>query len=224
MIAAIDARTGRRAPEVSRYARVRGIRRSRATRRRSRRAATRATARRAARTTRPIRSAIVASVAPTEGSRAWGCSEVRIGKSEHYAVEINPPDYCLSHPGTPVRRQEIDPPSRALRESLREAHFGAAVAQVNQRKEQQMALARFKDEGPPASLARVAPQLRRLPSYRLSAPLAGGHGRGGYRRHRASQRVGSTSENSRELNSRAIFALSRGLPTMGGAMLDQPAE
>jgi hypothetical protein len=57
----------------------------------------------------------------------------------------------------------------------------------------------------------------------LPASFAGGHGGLVYRRHRASHRAGDKSAGSQELSSRAIFALSRGLPTMGCAMLDPPA-
>ena len=212
-------------PEVSRYARVRGTRRSRATRRRSRRPSNRHSARRAARTNRSLRLAIAASVAPTEGLRAWRRSEARIRKPEHDAVEFNPPDDGLDRLAMPVRREEIDPRSRAFRESLREVDFGPAGTQVDQWKSQQVALARFKDDGPPAKLARMAPQLRRPPSCRLSfSRLDREHGDGGYSRPRASHRASDKSEDPRELSGRAIFALSTGLPTMGRAMLDQPAR
>jgi hypothetical protein len=200
---------------MSRYARVIGIRPRRTTRRRSRRAANRATARRAAWTTRPISSAIVTSVGSTEGLHGWRHTEARVSKSEHYAVEINPPDDRLDHPGIPVRRKEIDPPSRALRESFRKADFGPAGAQVDQRKSQQPAFARFKDNGPPAGPARIAPQLR-LP-WRAPAGLVGEHGGWAYRRHRASGKPVCPLG----LSSRAILALSTGLPSIGFAMLEQ---
>jgi hypothetical protein len=209
-------------PQVSRYARVTGLRRRRAIRRQSRRAANRAAARRAARDIRPIKSAIVASVAPTGGPRGWRRPEARVTKSEHDPVEINPPDDRLDHPRMPVRREEIDSPSRAFGESLRETHFGATAAQVNQWKSQQLALARFKNDCPTARLAGVPPRLRRLPPCRLPARLLGEHGGWVYRRHRASHRSGDTLKGSRALSSHAIFALSTGLPTMGGAMLGQP--
>lgn len=173
-------------PEVRGYVRVRGIWRRRATRRRSRQPAIRATARRAARAIRPIRSAIVASVAPTEGPRGWRRTEARVKKCEHDPVEINAPDDRLDHPWIPVRREEIDPSSRALCESLRETDFGPAGAQINQWKSQQLARARFKDDCPPAGLAGVTPQLRCLPPCRLPARLLGEHGGWAYRRHRAS--------------------------------------
>jgi hypothetical protein len=112
-------------PKMSLYARVRGTRRRWATRtrRRSRRPVSRATARRIARATRPIRSAIVVSVARTDGPFGGRRSE-RVSKSEHDAVEINRPDDRLDRPGIPVRGEEIDSPSRAFRELLREADFG----------------------------------------------------------------------------------------------------
>jgi hypothetical protein len=205
--------------EVSLYARVRGTRRRCATRRRSRRAAIRATTRRAACATRPIRSAIGAS-----GRAAWLRPEARVSESEHYAVEINPPDDCLDHPGLPVRWEEIDPPSCAFRESLREADLGPAGAHIHQWKSQQVALTRFKDDCPPARLARIPPQFGRLPSCRLTARLLGEHGGWEFSRHRASHRSGDTVKGPRALSNRAIFALSTGLPTMGGAILDQPAR
>jgi hypothetical protein len=184
--------------------------------RRSRHGTTRTATRRAVRATRPTRSAIVASVVRTDGPRGGRRTEVRVRKSEHYAVEINPPDYCLDRPGMPVRREEIDPPSRALREALRQANFGPAGAQVDQWEAEQPALARFKDDGPSAHLARVAPQLRCLPSGRLPASLAGGHGGLLCRSHRASGK----SVRLLELSRRAIFTLSTDLPTFGGAMLN----
>jgi hypothetical protein len=101
-------------PEVSLYARVRGARRRCATRRRSSRAVSCATARRTARATRPIRSAIVDSVPRVDGPLVGRRTE-RVSKSEHEPVEVNPPDYCFDHSGVPVRREEIDAPSRALR-------------------------------------------------------------------------------------------------------------
>ena len=141
---------------MSRYARVTGIRRRRATR---------ATARRAARATRPM------SASP----RGRRHTVARVSKSEHDAIEINPPDDRLDHPGMPVRREEIDPPSRALAEPLREADLGPAGTHVDQWKSKEVAGARFKDDRPPASLARIAPQLRRLPSCRLATRLAREH-------------------------------------------------
>ena len=118
-----------------------------------------------------------------------------------------------------MRRQEIETPFRARLGLLREAHFGPAWVQVDQRKSQP-AVARFKDDRPRADLARIASQLCRLPLCCVPAGLVGEHGGWAYRRHRASDR----SVGPKELSSRAIFALSRGFPTMGDPMLDQPAE
>jgi hypothetical protein len=67
-----------------------------------------------------------------------------------------------------MRREEIEAPFRALLEGLCEADLGPARAQVNQGKSQP-AVARFKDDRPRGDLARIAPQLRRLP---LSAPAS----------------------------------------------------
>lgn len=210
---------------VSRYVRERGVWRRRATRRRSRRPSNRHSARRAARINQSLRLAIAASAAPTEGLRAWRRPEARIRKPEHDAVEFDPPDYGLNRPEIPVRREEIDPRSRAFREALREMDFGPAGTQVDQWKSQQVPLPRFKDDGPPATLARMAPQFGRLPSCLLSfARLDRGHGGERYSRPRASHRASDKSEGPRELSRRAIFALSTGLPTMGLAMLDQPAR
>jgi hypothetical protein len=143
-------------------------------------------------------------------------------KSEDYAIEINPRDDCLDHPGMPVRREEIDAPVRPLCESLREADLGPTGTQVDNWQLQQPAFARFKDDRRPADLARMASQLGRLLSSRLAAGFVGEHGGRKYRRHRASRRAGDKLPDRRELSSRAIFALSTGLPTMGFAMLDQP--
>jgi hypothetical protein len=117
-----------------------------------------------------------------------------------------------------MRREEIEAPFSALADRLREAYFGPARAQVDQRKAQQ-AVARFKDDRPQADRARIAPQLRRLPLCRAPVSLAGEHGGWAYRRHRASDK----SVDPLELSRRAIFALSTPLPTFGGAMLDLPA-
>ena len=114
-----------------------------------------------------------------------------------------------------MRREEIETPFRALPDRLREAYFGPARAQVDQRKAQQ-AVARFKDDRPQVDLARIAPQLRRLPLCRAPVSLAGEHRGWAYRRHRASVK----SVGPLELSRRAIFALSTLLPTVGGAMLD----
>jgi hypothetical protein len=161
------------------YPRVRGTRRSRA--------AIRATTRRVARATRPIRSTIVSSVA--RDSRRWWRSGAHVSKSEHDAIEVNPPDGCLDHAGIPVRRKEIDSAARAFRESLREADFGPAGAHVDQGESQQVAGARFKDNGPPACLARMLPQFPRVPACRLTTRLAWDHPGRAYRRHRASHRA-----------------------------------
>ena len=115
-----------------------------------------------------------------------------------------------------MRREEIETPFRALRERLGEAHFGPTWAQVDQRSSQPP-IARFKEDRPQADLARIAPQLLRLPLCRAPTSLAGEHGGCAYRRHRANDK----SVGPLELSSRAIFALSTGLPTMGFAMLDQ---
>jgi hypothetical protein len=212
------------APEMSFYARLCGTRRRWATRirRRNRRPVSRATARRTAQATRPIRSAIVASASRIDGPLGGRRTE-RVSKSEHDPVEVNPPDYCFDHSGVPVRREEIHAPSRALRESFGEANFGPAVTQVDQWQSQQPALARFKDDRPSADLSRIAPRLRRLPSCRLPARLLGDHGGWAYRRHRASYRSGDTLKGSHALSCHAMFALSTGVPTVGVAMLDQPA-
>jgi len=148
---------------------------SRATRRRSRPAPTRATTRRAVRATRPIRPAIIASVGRTDGPPGWRRTEARVSKSEHNAIEVNLPDYRLDHPGTPMRREEVKTPFRApLNGSVRRT-LAPTWAQVDQRKSQK-AVARFKDDRPRADLARIAPQVRRLPSCRSPASLAGEHG------------------------------------------------
>jgi hypothetical protein len=202
---------------VNLYRRVRGTRRRRVTRRRSRRPATHASTRRAAWATRPIRSVTVASVTRMDGSLGGRRTEARISKSEHEAVEINPPNDCLNHPRIPVRGEEIDSPSRAFREVRREADFGPTRAHVDQWKSQQVSGARFKDNRPPAGLARMAPQFRRVPACRLTTHLAWEHGGWAYRRHRASDK----SLRPLAVSSRAIFALSTGLPTMGCAMRDQ---
>ena len=225
------------------YGRVRGIPRRRATRRRSRRAAIRAAAQRAARATRPSRSAIFARrpvpatvalpgrgargwlpgpqprAGRANGLRGWWRSDAHPSESEDYAVEVNPPDDRLDRAGTPTRWQEVETPSRALLERLREAHFGPTGAQVDQRSSQPP-IAGFKDDRPQADLARIAPHLRRLPLSPASTGFVKGHGGSAYRRHRASGKFLVPLELSR----RAIFALSRGLPTMGFAMLDQPAR
>ena len=150
-----------------------------------------------------------------KGPRGWQRADARASESEDQAVKVNPPDYCLDRSGTPMRREEIETPFRALLEDLREAHFGPAGVQIDQRKSQP-AVARFKDDRPRADLARIAPQLRRLPLCRAPAGLVGEHGGWAYRRHRASPK----SMGPLELSRRAIFALSTPLPTFGGAMLD----
>jgi hypothetical protein len=152
------------------------------------------------------------------GPRGWGQRDARTGESEHNAVEVNPPDYRLDCPGAPMRREEIETPFRARLGHLGEAYFGPAWVQVDERKSQP-AVARFKDDRPRADLARIASQLRRLPLCRPPAGLVGEHGGWAYRRHRASNR----SVVLLELSSRAIFALGRGLPIMGFAMLGQSA-
>jgi hypothetical protein len=115
-----------------------------------------------------------------------------------------------------MRREEIEAPFTALLERRREAYFGPARAQVDQGKAQQ-AVGRFKYDRPRADLARIAPHLRRRPPWRASADLARRHGGHAYRRHRASGK----SLGPPGLSSRAIFALSTGLLTIGFAMLDQ---
>src|SRR5882724_1852188 len=140
----------------------------------------------------------------------------RVSESQHNAVEVNPPDYRLDDSGMPLRREEIDARCGALPESLRESHFSPAGTQVDQRKAQQPPLPCFKDDWRPAGLARIAPQLRQASLCGPPAGFVGEHGGWAYRRHRASGR----SVGSRELSRRAIFALSTGIPTFGGAMLD----
>ncbi len=176
------------------------------------------TGRRADRDTRPIRPAIVTPVARTDGSRGRRRTEARVSKSEHDAVEINPPDYCLDRLGMPVRREEIQAPSHALGEALRQTDLRPAAAQVDQWETEQPAVARFKHDGPSAHLARVAPQLRCRPSRCLPA---GDHAGLEWSRDRASRRASHKSANRHELGDRAILALSTGFPTMGVAMLDQ---
>jgi hypothetical protein len=73
-----------------------------------------------------------------------------------------------------MRGEEIEARFSALLERLREADLGPARVQVDQRKSQP-AVARFKDDRPPADLARIPPQLRRLPSCRLATRLAREH-------------------------------------------------
>jgi hypothetical protein len=121
-------------------------------------------------------------------------------KSEDYAIEINPPDDCLDHPGMPVRREEVDAPVRPLRESLREADLGPTGTQVDHWQSQQPAFARFKDDRRTADLARMASQLGRLLSNRLAAGFVGEHGGREYRRHHASRRAGDKLPDRRELS------------------------
>jgi hypothetical protein len=115
-------------------------------------------------------------------------------------------------------REEVQIPFRALLEWLRETYLGSPQAQVNERNARP-SIARFKDDRPQVGLARVAPRLRRLSSCCLAASLVGEHGGLVYRRHRASGKTTVWWALSR----RAIFALSRGIPTIGCAMLDLPA-
>jgi hypothetical protein len=121
-----------------------------------------------------------------------------------------------------MRREEIETPFRGVLERLREANFGPAWVQVDQRKSQP-AVARLKDDRPRTDLARIASQLRRLPLCCAPAGLVREHRGWAYRRHRANHRGSHKSVGQRELSCRAIFALSTGVPTMGFAMLDQPA-
>lgn len=113
-----------------------------------------------------------------------------------------------------------DSPSRAFRELLREADFGPPGAHVDHGKSQQVAGARFKDNRQPAGLARMAPQFRRVPACRLATRLAWEHGGWAYRRHRASDE----SSHPLAVSSRAILALSTGLPTMGCPIRDQSSR
>jgi hypothetical protein len=99
----------------------------------------------------------------------------RVTESKHYAVEINAPDHHLNGSGMPLRREEVDSPSRAFRESPREANLGSAGAQVDQRKSQQPALSRLQDDRPSTCLARVASRLGRLSPGRIHASLIGEH-------------------------------------------------
>ncbi len=149
-------------------------------------------------------------------TRGWCRNAARTSEQEHDAVEVNPPDYCLDRPGTPMRREEIEAPFGAFPERLNEAHLGAAWTQVDQG-ESQPAVARFKDDRPGAELARIPPQLGRLPVGRSSGGLSGTHSGRACRRHRASDKSAALQQ----LSNRAILALSTGLPNIGFTMLDQ---
>jgi hypothetical protein len=112
-----------------------------------------------------------------------------------------------------MRGEEIEARFKAFLERLRETYLGPARAQVYQWKSLP-SVARFKYDRPPANLARIPPQLRCAP-----ADLER-HGDWADRRHRASDK----SLCPLAVSSRAILALSTGLPTMGCAMRDQSSR
>jgi hypothetical protein len=60
---------------------------------------------------------------PANVTCGWWRSDARTSELEYNAVEVHPPDDCLDRPGTPMRREEIEAPFRALLEGLCEADF-----------------------------------------------------------------------------------------------------
>lgn len=111
--------------------------------------------------------------------RALRWRDTPVGESQDNAVEVNPPDDRFYHSWMPVRGEEIDAPSRALGELLREVDLGPARAQVDQWKSEQPTIMCFEDYRPPADLARIASQLRCRPTSRAFAGLARRHGKWG---------------------------------------------